>query len=143
MNYWISFILVIAGNVLYHLSQRQMPRGLNPFSALFAAYLGSMVLSILFVSRSGFAPIMEALSSPATWGVGLAAFMVEAGYLLLYRSGGAVSTAPITANIFVFLLLILIGLVWFREKFTWEMGLGVILCTGGLICVVRGISAKG
>ena len=61
MNYWISLILVVAGNVLYHLSQRQMPRGLNPFSALVAAYFGSMVLSILFVSRSGFAPIVEAL----------------------------------------------------------------------------------
>ncbi len=142
MNYWFSFILVVAGNVLYHLSQKQMPRGLNPFSALVAAYFGSMALSILFVSRSGVAPIVEAILSPATWGVGLAAFMVEAGYLLLYRAGGAVSTAPIAANIIVFLLLILVGLVWFREKFTWEMGLGVFLCAAGLFCIVRGMSAK-
>lgn len=143
MNYWIPFVLVIAGNVLYHISQKQVPRDLNPFSALLAAYFSSMILSILFVSRSGVAPIAEALFSPAVWGVGLAAFMVEAGYLLLYRAGGAVSTAPIAANIFVFLLLILVGLVWFREKFTWEMSLGVILCTGGLFCLVHGISAKG
>jgi drug/metabolite transporter (DMT)-like permease len=138
MNAWAPFALVVAGNVLYHLSQKAVPKGLNPLSAVMAAYVVSLSLGLAAAARAGTGPMAEAVRTPAVWGIGLAALMIEAGYLLLYRAGGAVSTAPAAANSCVFLLLIPVGLLWFRERFTWEMALGVALCTAGLWLIVRG-----
>ena len=138
MNSWVPFVLVVAGNVVYHLSQKGIPQGLNPFAALTAAYIASLGLSAVLAAGGGVSPVGVALRSPANWGVGIAALMIEAGYLLLYRTGGAVSTAPVLANSCVFLLLIPVGMFWFREKFTLEMAAGVVLCLAGLFLIVRG-----
>jgi drug/metabolite transporter (DMT)-like permease len=137
MNLWFPFALVVGGNVLYHLSQKAVPKGLNPFSAVALAYVVSLALSAALALRAESGQAAQALRSPAVWGIGLAAFIIEAGYLLLYRAGGAVSTAPVAANACVFLLLIPIGLLWFKEKFTWEMAAGVALCTLGLWLIMR------
>lgn len=138
MSMWLPFALVVGGNVLYHLSQKSVPKGLNPFSAVAAAYVVSLALGAALALRAGPGQAAEAVRSPAVWGIGLAAFLIEAGYLVLYRNGGAVSTAPVAVNACVFMLLIPIGLMWFRERFTWEMAAGVAFCTIGLWLIMRG-----
>lgn len=142
MNVWLAFALVVGGNVLYHLSQKSIPSGMNAYAAVASAYVVSLSLSAALALQAGGGAAREALRTPGVWGIGASAFVIEVGYLLLYRAGGAVSTAPVAVNSCVFLLLIPVGLVWFGEKFTAEMGLGVAFCTVGLWLIVRG-AARG
>jgi hypothetical protein len=136
------FAMVVGGNVLYHVSQKAIPAGMNPYAAVAAAYAISLSLSAALAARGGTGAAVEALRTPAVWGIGVAAFVIEVGYLLLYRSGGAVSTAPVGVNSCVFLLLIPVGMLRYGEEFTAEMALGVALCTAGLWLIVRG-AARG
>jgi drug/metabolite transporter (DMT)-like permease len=137
---WFAILLVIVGNVVYHLGQRAIPREANPVVATLAAYLVATTVTLLTIPllatdgaiRTGW----RALNwSTAAVGAGIVA--IELGFLLAYRAGWRLSTASITANATVALVLVGIGAIAYRETLTAGRLAGIGLCVAGLWLVAR------
>jgi uncharacterized membrane protein len=68
-------------------------------------------------------------------GIGLGAAAIEFGFLLAYRNGWNVSLLPLGVNVVSAMLLILIGIVAYRENLSTVKLIGVLLCIGGLALI--------
>ena len=135
-----SLALTIAGNVLYHLSQKSIPAGVHPIVSIVASYLTAIALSVvIFIAF----PVHDTLLVEvkrlnwATIAVGVSIVAVELGFLLAYRAGWRVSLASITANTTVALVLLPTGVLLFRERVTPTNAIGLVFCVIGLVLVTR------
>lgn len=132
---WFAIALVLLGNVLYHLGLRAIPREANPAVATLAAYLVATVATaatLPFLARG--VPLLPAarLLNWSTVVVGVAIVGIELGYLLAYRAGWTLSTASVTANVSLAVVLLGIGTMAFREPWSLSRGVGVGFCIVGL-----------
>ena len=73
----------------------------------------------------------------STLAVGAGIVAIELGFLLAYRAGWRLSTASITANATVALVLVGVGAVVYREALTPGRLTGIGLCVVGLWLVTR------
>lgn len=137
---WLPILVVVLGNVFYHLGQRAVPAGANPVVATLAAYLAAFVMTIATIPflardvvwRSAFTSL-----NSSTLFVALGAVMVEIGFLLAYRAGWSISNVSITANAILSVVLLGIAALAFREPVSATRVLGVGVCLGGLWLVTR------
>lgn len=138
--FYASLALTIAGNVLYHLSQKSIPGGVHPMVSIIASYVTAIVLSVVvFLAFPVHGSLMVEVRKLnwATIAVGVSIVAVELGFLLAYRAGWRVSLASVTANTAVALVLLPTGLLFFRERITVTNGVGLIFCLMGLVLVTR------
>jgi len=137
---WLAILLVIAGNVIYHLGQRAIPRDADPFVATLAAYLVAIVVTLVtvpFLAAEGAVRGGWRALNASTFAVGAGIVAIELGFLLAYRAGWRLSTASITANATVALVLVGVGAVVYREALTPGRLTGIGLCVVGLWLVTR------
>jgi len=138
-TYLLPLGLTIAANVVYHFSQKSVPRTANPLLVLLAAYVVSILATgVLLVATSGVpagASIRALHWSPIT--MGLAIVGVEMGFLLAYRNGLNVSVGAAVSNVAVALILLPLGVVLFREQLTVANVVGIAFCLTGLVLIVR------
>jgi len=135
----LSFVLIVASNVLYHASQKSIAPGANPVLSLLVTYAvamaGTLLLVPVFPVR---VPLTEAVRQInwASAAVGVAIIGVELGFLLAYRAGWRISVGSAAANAAVVVLLVPTGLLFFGEKLSVTNIAGLILCLAGLLLVV-------
>lgn len=137
---WLAILLVIAGNVIYHLGQRAIPRDADPVVATLAAYLVAIVVTLVtvpFLAAEGAVRGGWRALNASTLAVGAGIVAIELGFLLAYRAGWRLSTASITANATVALVLVGVGAVVYREALTPGRLTGIGLCVVGLWLVTR------
>lgn len=135
-----SLALTIAGNVLYHLSQKSIPSGIHPIVSITASYLTAIALSVVvFIVFPLKDPLLVEVKrlNWATIALGLSIVAVELGFLLAYRAGWRVSLASITSNTAVALVLLPTGVLLFRERVTPMNAVGLVFCVIGLVLVTR------
>jgi multidrug transporter EmrE-like cation transporter len=60
---------------------------------------------------------------------------LEVGFMLAYRAGWNITLAGLVSSTTVSLLLIPVGLLFFRESLTAVNALGIALCLAGLVLV--------
>lgn len=132
---FLPLVLVVLGNVVYHLGQKTMPQSAPPVTAIVIAYV--VGIAACFAAL----PFLEpgwtlAAAKPALhWSpvlVGLGAAAIELGFLLAYRSGWPISTTSLITMSALALLLLPIGVQFFAESWNWSRTLGVALCLAGL-----------
>jgi hypothetical protein len=137
---WISIALVVVGNIIYQLGQRAIPRDANPVVATLAAYLIAFAVTlgtIPFLARGvAFGSAWQKLDG-STILVGCGIVAVELGFLLVYRAGWGISTAPLLSNSILAVVLLGIGAVAFKEPITVARAAGIVLCLAGLWLVAR------
>lgn len=138
--YYLPFALTVGGMLFYHISQKSIPNGMNPFLVTIMAYSVGIVLcaacALAYPSRK---PLVESLRE-SNWAVitlGLAAAAIEIGFLLAYRAGWRISIAAVASNVAVTLLLIPIGILIFKDQLSLRNILGLVFCLVGLVLVVR------
>lgn len=136
--YIFSIVLIVASNILYNICQKSTPKGANPFSALLVTYGTACVLtiiaSIFYKSDRSFIESFKDLNWTSVI-LGIAIVGLELGYLLAYRAGWNISIGSLVANIFLALLLIPIGILFYKEGFEPHKIVGVGLCIAGLIVI--------
>lgn len=135
---WLA--LAIGGNVLYHFAQKSVTKSVNPLHALAAAYALALIMCVVAAlatrSEQSFIGSLREMNW-AVWMVGAAAFMIELGVLLAYRSGGRVGLLGVTVAVATNLILLPVGFVVFREQLSkWNM-LGIVLSIVGLVLVTK------
>jgi uncharacterized membrane protein len=113
----------------------------NPILSLAVTYSVALVacLGALLVEWQSGVQLRSALRG-LTWTsavCGLAILSVEIGVLLSYRAGWAVRTLALVANTMVFLVLIPVGLLFFREEISGRQVFGALLCVVGLALLLK------
>jgi uncharacterized membrane protein len=137
-SFYLPIALTIGGSLLYHFSQKSIPKTVNPLFALTLAYIISMIVCVIcaFVysdDKSLLHTVRE--SNWAVIGVGIGAAAIEVGFLLAYRVGWNISVAALTTSTAVTILLIPIGIVMFKENLSVWNVLGIAFCVVGLVLV--------
>jgi len=139
-NIYFPLALTVGGMLFYHLSQRSIPKGLNPFFGTLIAYLAGIVVCAVFAftypgNKSFIGAVKE--SNWAVLCMGAAAACIEVGFMLAYRAGWRISMTAMATNVAVTLILIPIGLLLFKEHLSWRNVLGLSFCILGLALVVK------
>jgi hypothetical protein len=132
---WGPVMLAIGGGVVYHLAAKSVPRAIDPSLVLVGAYGAALIASLLAYLCLPSEPSVGPPGRPwhpAVIGLGLAAVMIELGYVLMYRTAWPVSIASVLVNGTVALLLVPFGVGLFAERFSTINGVGLFLCLAGL-----------
>jgi drug/metabolite transporter (DMT)-like permease len=135
MKNLFPILMAIGGGVLYHVSQKAMPRQVSPFAVIIIAYAIGIVCCLLALFLMPFERSLIESWRAANWAVwllGIGAVVIELGFLLAYRAGWNISLASVVTNISVALVLLPIGLLVFREHFSWRNAAGIACCLLGL-----------
>lgn len=136
--YVFSIILIVGSNILYNLSQKSTPEKVNPFLTLLVTYLTAAILTIIaslfYKTDRGFFESIKDLNWTSI-ALGISIVGLELGYLLAYRAGWNISVGSLVANIILAIILIPIGILFFKEGFGLNKIIGVAFCIFGLVLV--------
>ncbi len=134
--YYIPLLLTVIANVLYHIAQKSTSENINPMFSLIVTYGIAFIMScILFYVMKGDKSFNFNIKE-LNWSnylLGCSIVLLELGFLLVYRVGWNIGIASLLSTIVVTLLLIPIGLLFFKESFNITKMFGVILCIVGII----------
>ena len=135
---YFSIALTVLANLFYHVFQKSISATVNPIVSLIITYLTALVISFLvlpfYPAKAGITDTLKELNW-ASFALGFAIIGLEMGFLLAYRAGWNISLAAVISNVAVTLLLIPIGLLFFRERVTLINMVGIVLCIAGLVFV--------
>ena len=134
----VPLVLIIGGGVAYHLAIRASS-GATPWAVLTPAYgLAFLVCALLWLR--GKQPVaMPPRGALAVAGVlALSLVAIEGGYLLVYRSGWAMSNATALTNTVVVGALAVVGVVMLGERLDGVRAVGLAIAAAGVWLVVRG-----
>jgi drug/metabolite transporter (DMT)-like permease len=138
--YWFSIALAVLANVFYHIVQKKTPLGANPALTLSMTYLVAAVVCfvafLVLPGREGILVEFKRLNWTAA-ALGIAIIGLEVGFLLAYRAGWNVSTAAMVANVAVGLIMVPVGLLFFKENIKPVNIVGIVLCIVGFVCMTR------
>ena len=138
--FYLPFALTVGGMLFYHISQKSIPKEMNPFLVTIMAYVVGIVLCVVCaIIDPGKKNLMESLraSNWAVFVLGAAAALIELGFLLAYRAGWRISVAAVASNVAVTILLIPVGIIIFKDHLSLRSVLGLIFCILGLALVAR------
>lgn len=117
------------------------PEKLNSFAALTINYGVAAALSLLlfFVTTGGEKNLIQEIGK-TNWApvvMGLSVVGLELGYILIYRAGWKVSVASLVANLALACILVLVGVLWYKEVLTGHQILGIGACVVGILLISR------
>ncbi|OPJ63831.1 EamA family transporter [Clostridium oryzae] len=134
--YVTSIIIIVLSNTMYNICTKSIPEKASPFASLFITYLTAAIITLIAFrvnkTDKGFFKSFEDLNW-ASVVLGFCIVGLEVGYIMAYRAGWNISMGSLVANIFLALMLIPIGIVFFREEFRIYKIVGVIFCVIGLL----------
>ncbi|MBN7772739.1 EamA family transporter [Clostridium aminobutyricum] len=138
LNYYVPIIVVVAANTLYHICAKAVPQGVNAFASLIVTYLTAAFISfIIFLVTSQNKNILIEVKE-LNWASLLLGFSIvglEFGFLLLYRVGWNISIGSLVCNIVLAVVLIIVGVLVYKEHISMNQVIGIALCIGGLIFI--------
>lgn len=139
--YYLSMIVVIGSSIFYHISSKSITRSLHPILSMLVTYgtalvLTGLLLLIFPIEKNTVATELKSINW-ACFVLGAAAVGLEAGYMFVYRSGWNISIASVYSNAAVMVLLIPIGIYFFKERLNLNTVMGVAFCLVGIYLINR------
>ena len=138
-NYLWPALLVVASNVAYHISAKETPEAVNAFLSLTVTYLvaAAFALGLYLATSGGQQDILRNLKNLnwASYLLGLVIVGLEAGNLYLYRAGWKISLGSLVCNISVAAVLLVVGILLYKEALGYKQVVGLLLCVAGLIFI--------
>jgi len=136
--FYFSIALAIFSTAFYHVVQKFTPQQVNAGLTLAVTYAVSAVVCLFITAfdspKEGFFVSLRQLNW-ASYALALAVTGIEVGFLLAYRAGWRISIGGLVVNIGATLLLIPIGLLFFREKVSAVNVVGIAVCIIGLLLI--------
>ena len=127
--------LVVLSNTVYQICSKSMPAEIHPFASLTVTYLVGTVLSgvMYFVLNPGGSLIREyGKLNWAPFALGIVIVGLEVGFIYAYKAGWQVSTASVVQNAFLAVMLVIVGVLLYREQISWNKLVGIGLCLAGI-----------
>lgn len=138
MIYYLSIALTVTSNVLYHVFLKLVPHHVHPFFSLIITYLvAAGATSVIYFFSPQKLSVVDHIRELnwASYALGLSIIGLEVGFLLAYRSGWDISMAGLVSSTAVAVMLIPIGVFFFRETVSMVNIIGILLCLVGLALV--------
>jgi|APDOM4702015118_1054815.scaffolds.fasta_scaffold113893_2 drug/metabolite transporter (DMT)-like permease len=136
----LAIFMAVAGNLLYHVAQKTVPRGVDALWSTLVTYASAFVVTAILAAfwpdRPGLRQGLRDLNW-TSFAAGAAIVAIEVGFLLAYRAGWNISLASLTMNVLLAVILVPVGLLLFRERLTASNLLGLALCLAGLVLILR------
>jgi drug/metabolite transporter (DMT)-like permease len=135
---WLS--LAVLCTVGYHLVLKLTPAGVNPLLSLLVTNgLVTLLFGIVLLVAPGAFEWRQEMRQLNWTALALAVAIIglDLGFILLYRSGYEVSLGALVTQSAAAMLLLVVGVLVFREKLSLANGVGVVLCLAGLWLVNR------
>ena len=134
-SYIWPIALVVLSNTVYQICAKSIPETVNPLAALTITYLTAAAASAVL-----YCVLNRDVNRIQQWRqinwasivLGLVLVGLEVGFIYAYKAGWQVSTAATVQSAFLAILLLVVGLVLYREAITWNKIVGVVVCLIGL-----------
>ena len=130
-----AFLLAIAGQIFYHVTQKSISPGTHPVVSLLMFYgLAALLTLPLLLWFPLNEPIIGEIKKLnwAVYGVAASIVLIEIGFLLAYRAGAELSSAAVLTASVVAVSTLLIGAIFFRESLSIAKVSGMVLCLAGI-----------
>jgi uncharacterized membrane protein len=136
--FYFSIGLAILSSLLYHVFQKLTPVNVNFALTLTVTYATATAVCLVMLgfyrTEASFADSLRKLNW-ASFALAFALVGLEVGFLLVYRSGWNISLAALVSNTAVAILLIPVGLTFFKERLSPVNIIGLVVCGVGLVMV--------
>ena len=134
-------LMVVGANTCITSAPSPCRTNSSSFAALTINYLVAAGLSLaLFYLTSGGGKSLVQEMAKTNWApvvMGLTVVGLELGYIFIYRAGWKVSVASLVANIALACLLVVVGVLLYKEVLTLRQVAGMGLCVAGLLLISR------
>lgn len=133
-------LVVVGANTLYNISTKSTPAEIDPFASLAVTYLVSAVCALIMFFITNKAHALGAELSKANWttyALGVAVVGLEFGFLSIYRAGWKISTAHLVASVALSCVLLLVGLLAYKESISARQIIGIVVCAVGLVLIAK------
>lgn len=139
LGYILPIVLIVTSNVFYNISTKSTPSNVNSFASLTVTYLVAAVVSGLLlvcttVGKDGVLVQFKNINW-TSYVLGLSLVGLEFGYIQAYRAGWNISEGSLVANICLAAILVVVGVLFYKEKLTLYQLIGVVLCAVGLVFI--------
>lgn len=132
--------LVVLSNTVYHISSKSTPDDIHPMAALTVTYAVSSVFSLVLYFYMNKGGSLQSEMQHLNWSsflLGLAIVGLEAGFLYMYKAGWPVSSAQIVTSAVLGVVLICVGMLFFKESISLSKAAGILVCLVGLYLINR------
>ena len=133
-------LIVVGANTVYNISTKSTPTDVNSFASLTLTYLvaAASSLAMFFITAEQKNIFIELSKTNWTaYALGLAVVGLEFGFLCIYRAGWKISTAHLVASITLSCVLLLVGLLLYKEALSLRQIIGMGVCAVGLILMTK------
>ncbi len=142
MPQYLPLVTAVLSLALYNIFQKTIAPKADPYLSLIVTYIVAGIIASIayFVTKSDAIRVLPQEFRQLNWAtfaLGTAIVGMELGFLFVYRNGWNLSFASLLSNVLVALLLIPIGIFFFREHLVPANYIGIILCIVGLILVAK------
>lgn len=140
-SYIWPIALVVLSNVFYQICTKSVPQKMDPFASLTVTYLMGACLSLVFfkvLNRGGNLLQEYGKLNWAPFVLGLSIVGLEVGFIYAYKAGWPVSTASIVQSAFLSCLLLVLGVLVYKEALTVNRVVGLVICLVGLYFLNKG-----
>ena len=137
-QYYLPVLLIVGFNVFYHICAKSIPGQLNPMVGLIVTYLVGAVLAIILFYISDPSKDIISQFKYLNWApIVLACAIVglEFGNIMLYRVGWNISIGSLVCNIALAIILLVVGLLLYKESINMQKMIGIGLCIAGLFFI--------
>jgi len=115
-----------------------MPESVNPLASLGITYIVGAVLAFLLYFFTSPVKNLAAEYGNINWTpfvLGIAIVGLEFGNICMYKAGWNISIGSLVCNIALAVILIIVGVMIYKETINIEKIIGIVLCLGGLILI--------
>ena len=133
-------LIVICANTVYNISTKSTPADINSFASLAVTYTVAAVSSLLLFFITSENRDLAAELTKTNWtafALGIAIVALEFGFICIYRAGWKISIASLVANISLACILLLVGVLLYREAVSARQVIGMLLSAAGLILIAK------
>lgn len=138
VQYIWPILVVIAANTFYNICAKSVPENVNSFAALTVVYGIAAVISLVLFFITGEQKNFFTEVTRLNWAsvvLGIAIVALEFGYIAIYRAGWKITMASLVANISLAVVLLIVGVLLYKEAVSVKQLIGVVVCAAGLILV--------
>ena len=139
-NYIWPLLVVVGANTIYNISAKSTPTDVNSFASLAISYAIGMFLSLVMFFITSENKNLIAELSKTNWtalALGVAIVALEFGYVCLYRAGWNISIGTLVANISLACVLLVVGILLYKETVSIKQIIGMVISTIGLFLIVK------
>jgi len=133
----LPIFVVVAANVFYQIASKGINAEQNAFMGLIVNYATALLASIILFFATDHNTLINEVTK-TNWAcilMGISITAVEAGFIMIYRMGGQISTVSLIVNILLAVVMVLVGIKFYGEAFTFQKVIGVIFCIIGMVII--------